>query len=86
MKYLVLALMCFVVLGFSACGDDEKDPVTVEETADASSDAGVTDAQASEGDTAAETGDAEGTEESTDASEAEEAESDDARPDADAGQ
>ncbi len=35
MKYLMMTLMCFMVLGFTACGDDEKDTAAVEDTADA---------------------------------------------------
>ena len=39
MKYLMMTLMCFTVLGFTACDcDDEKNPVAVVETADAGSD------------------------------------------------
>ena len=67
MKYLMMVLMCFAVLGLAACEDDEKDPVVSEETTDAASDASVSDgAQSTEDDTA--------TEDSEDAEDAEDVE------------
>ena len=62
MKYLMMTLMCFMALGFTACGDEEKDTAVVEDTADAG-----TEEQSGESGDAGDSGDA-STEEVSDAS------------------